>query len=250
MINLFLQTRSWVLQSISLVRQSLKISIFFGMLYLAMYMILPAIPGMQFVGLFSIFLWPFLTIFIIFYYKAMAEQKLFSFEQCAEMIKPKISSILLVGLFSFFYAILLSSLLGSDIASLVEISQKNQEHQYTISDFSGILSKLIVLAIPFMMMTWFSPLLIAFKNYDFIKSIKSSFAASLMYLFQIALALIGIMFLFLILVFAVSMTLSLFGGAKSTLISFLLSFSTIILMAIFIASTFALQSITFKAIFK
>ena len=68
MINLFLQTRSWVLQSISLVRQSLKISIFFGMLYLAMYMILPAIPGMQFVGLFSIFLWPFLTIFIIFYY--------------------------------------------------------------------------------------------------------------------------------------------------------------------------------------
>ena len=107
-------------------------------------MILPAIPGMQFLCLFSIFLWPFLTIFIIFYYKSMAEQKLFSFEQCAEMIKPKISSILLVGLFSFFYAILLSSLLGSDIALLVEISQKNQEHQYTISDFSGILSKLMV----------------------------------------------------------------------------------------------------------
>ena len=250
MINLFLQSRSWVLQSISLVRQSLKISIFFGMLYLAMYMILPAIPGMQFVSLFSIFIWPFFTIFIIFYYKAMAEQKLFSFEQCAEMIKPKISSILLVGLFSFFYAVLLSSLLGNDIASLVEISQKKQEHQYSVRDFSGILSKLIVLAIPFMMMTWFAPLLIAFKNYGFIKSIKSSFAASLMYLFQIALALIGIMFLFLILVFALSMTLSLFGGAKSTLISFLISFSTIILMAIFIASTFALQSITFKAIFK
>ena len=122
MINLFLQTRSWVLQSISLVRQSLKISIFFGMLYLAMYMILPAIPGMQFVGLFSIFLWPFLTIFIIFYYKAMAEQKLFSFEQCAEMIKPKISSILLVGLFSFFYAILLSSLLGSDTVSYTHLT--------------------------------------------------------------------------------------------------------------------------------
>lgn len=250
MINLFLQSRGWFLQSISLIRQSLKISIFFGMLYLAMYMILPAIPGMQFMGLFSIFIWPFLTILIVCYYKALAEKKLFLFEQCVEMIKPKIISVLLVGLFSFFYAILLSSLLGNDIASLVEISQENKEYQFTVGDFSGIFSKLIVLAIPFMMMTWFSPLLITFKNYSFIKSIKSSFAASLMYLFQIALALIGIIFLFLILVFAVSMTLSLFGGTKSTLISFLLSFSTVILMAIFIASTFALQSITFKAIFK
>ena len=156
----------------------------------------------------------------------------------------------LVGLFSFFYAVLLSSIIGNDIVLIAEIAQKEQDQKLIMSDFSGIILKIIVIAIPFMMMTWFAPLLIAFKNYSFVKSIKSSFAASLMFLIPIFLALLSIVFLFLILVFVLSIMFSLFGSSSSTSISFLLSFFIIILMSVFMASTFALQSVTFKEIFK
>tara|TARA_B110000444_G_scaffold254902_1_gene288220 strand:+ start:344 stop:1096 length:753 start_codon:yes stop_codon:yes gene_type:complete len=250
MINLFLQTRQWVLKTIWLVRQSIKISIFFGMLYLAMYMIFPALPGMQFMGLIAVFIWPFLTIFIILFYRTLAENKPFSFEKCVLLVKPKVSNLLLVGFFSFLYAVLLSSLIGSDIATLVEVSKNNQEYKYTFSDFSGIILKLLVLAIPFMMMTWFSPLLIAFKDYSFFKSIKSSFAASLMFLIPIMLSLLAITTLFLISVFVLSAIFAIIGSSTSALVSFFVSFLMIILMAAFMASTFALQSVTFKEIFK
>ena len=250
MINIFLQARRWFFESMWLVKQSLKISIFFGMLYLAMYVIFPAIPGMQFLGLFSVFIWPFLTIFIILFYQTLAEKKSFSFDQCIQLVKPKIRNILLVGLFSFFYAVLLSSMIGNDIVLIAEIAQKEQDQKLIMSDFSGIILKIIVIAIPYMMMTWFAPLLIAFKNYSFVKSIKSSFAASLMFLIPIFLALLSIVFLFLILVFVLSIMFSLFGSSSSTSISFLLSFFIIILMSVFMASTFALQSVTFKEIFK
>ena len=158
MINIFLQARRWFFESMWLVKQSLKISIFFGMPYLAMYVIFPAIPGMQFLGLFSVFIWPFLTIFIILFYQTLAEKKSFSFDQCIQLVKPKIRNILLVGLFSFFYAVLLSSIIGNDIVLIAEIAQKEQDQKLIMSDFSGIILKIIVIAIPFMMMTWFAPL--------------------------------------------------------------------------------------------
>lgn len=249
-MNIFLQIRNWILKSVWLVKQSLKISIFFGMLYLSVYVIFPAIPGMQFMGLFSVFIWPFMTILIVYFYSTIETNKNFSFEKYIETIKPKISNILSVGLFSFAYAVLLSSLIGNDIVGLVEFSQNNQDHQFTLNDFSGIIFKLIVMGIPFMMMTWFAPLLIAFKQYSVIKSIKSSFAACFMFLIPLTLSLLTLAMLFLLSVFMLSAILSSLSSSGPSFISFIISFLMLIFMSIFIASTFALQSVTFKEIFK
>ena len=102
----------------------------------------------------------------------------------------------------------------------------------------------------FMMMTWFAPLLIAFKGYSFFRAIKSSFAACLLYLIPIALGLLIISLCFLFIVLAISFIFAFIGTSASGLFSFVLSFSLIIAMAAYMALTFAIQSVTFKAIFK
>ena len=101
-----------------------------------------------------------------------------------------------------------------------------------------------------MMMTWFAPLLIAFKQYSVIKSIKSSFAACLMFLIPLTLSLLTLAMLFLLSVFMLSAILSSLSSSGPSFISFIISFLMLIFMSIFIASTFALQSVTFKEIFK
>ncbi len=52
--------------------------------------------------------------------------------------------------------------------------------------------KLLIMGIPFYMATWFSSLLIASNNYGLWKAIKSSFAGSLMYIFHLFFAWLGI----------------------------------------------------------
>jgi len=157
---------------------------------------------------------------------------------------------LMVGLLSFIYAGILSSLIGADITSLIELSKNTPDYNFMFDDFSGIIYKIIVIAIPFMMMTWFAPLLIAFKGYSFFRAIKSSFAACLLYLIPIALGLLIISLCFLFIVLAISFIFAFIGTSASGLFSFVLSFSLIIAMAAYMALTFAIQSVTFKAIFK
>jgi hypothetical protein len=250
MKSTFIKSSNWVLESIYLVKHSFKISLFFGMLYLVLYMILPAIPGMQFLGLFAVFIWPFVTICIIFFYQKLSQKEPFDLQEALKMIKPKVSGILMVGLLSFIYAGILSSLIGADITSLIELSKNTPDYNFMFDDFSGIIYKIIVIAIPFMMMTWFAPLLIAFKGYSFFRAIKSSFAACLLYLIPIALGLLIISLCFLFIVLAISFIFAFIGTSASGLFSFVLSFLLIIAMAAFMALTFAIQSVTFKAIFK
>ena len=106
MKSTFIKASNWVLESVYLVKNSFKISLFFGMLYLTLYMILPAIPGMQSLGLFAVFIWPFITIYIIFYYQKLSHEEAFDSQKPLEIIKPKIPDILKVGLFSFINAVI------------------------------------------------------------------------------------------------------------------------------------------------
>ena len=250
MKSTFIKASNWVLESVYLVKHSFKISLFFGMLYLTLYMILPAIPGMQSLGLFAVFIWPFITIYIIFYYQKLSQEEAFDSQKPLEIIKPKIPDILKVGLFSFIYAVILSGLIGADIASLIELSKGTPDYNFILDDFSGIIYKIIVMAIPFMMMTWFAPLLIAFKGYGFFKAIKSSFAACLMFFVPITLGLIIIFLCFLCSMLLISFAFAFIGSSTSGFISLILSFALIIAMAAFMSLTFAMQCVTFKEIFK
>jgi hypothetical protein len=126
---------------------------------------------------------------------------------------------------------------------IIELSQSSELEKISFNLISPIIIKILLATIPFIMLTWFAPLLIVFKNYNFLKSIKSSFAACLIYLIPLLLSWIFFICVFLLVIFIVSFI-------ASSLSPILSSFFILILVTIYFALTFAFQGITYKTIFK
>ena len=160
------------------------------------------------------------------------------------LLRQKLSHLIFVGLLSIAYTIFLSAWLSADMTRIIELSQSSSElEKVSFNLISPILIKILLATIPFIMLTWFAPLLIVFKNYNFLKSIKSSFAACLIYLIPLLLSWIFFICVFLLVIFIVSFI-------ASSLSPLLSSFFILILVTFYFALTFAFQGITYKTIFK
>lgn len=159
------------------------------------------------------------------------------------LLRQKLSHLIFVGLLSIAYTIFLSAWLSADMTRIIELSQSSELEKISFNLISPILIKILLATIPFIMLTWFAPLLIVFKNYNFLKSIKSSFAACLIYLIPLLLSWIFFICVFLLVIFIVSFI-------ASSLSPILSSFFILILVTIYFALTFAFQGITYKTIFK
>ena len=246
----FNQSYQWVYQSFSLFKLSARFSLIAGMFYLMFYMFIPATPGLNMLSPILIILWPFITVFIVAYYLSILEKQPYDFKKASGTLKGKFPRFIAIGLLSIFYTIILSAWVSSDIAEIFALSQTPDINRVQLSDFSPILMKALILTTPFLMLTWFAPLLIAFNNFNFFKSIKSSFAGCLLYFIQILMAWVVILSIFLGSIFMVTFLISSMSFLSNNLISLLSSFFVLILATIFIAISFTFQSITYKEIFK
>ena len=167
------------------------------------------------------------------------------------LLRQKLSHLIFVGLLSIAYTIFLSAWLSADMTRIIELSQSSSElEKISFNIISPILIKILLATIPFIMLTWFAPLLIVFKNYNFLKSIKSSFAACLIYLIPLLLSWLFFISIFLLVIFIVSFITSSMSFLSLSLSSLLSSFFILILVTIYFALTFAFQGITYKTIFK
>jgi hypothetical protein len=70
----------------------------------------------------------------------------------------------------------------------IQLSENNNELANVINNFVPMIGKLILLLLPLLMGTWFSPMLIVYNHYSLLKSIKSSVAGSLMYIIPLGLS--------------------------------------------------------------
>jgi len=237
------QTYQWIYESFSLIKRHIRFSLLAGMFYLMFYMFVPATPGLNILSPLLIILWPFVTILIVGNYLSKLNGQAFDIKMLFNLLRQKLSHLIFVGLLSIAYTIFLSAWLSADMTRIIELSQSSELEKISFNLISPILIKILLATIPFIMLTWFAPLLIVFKNYNFLKSIKSSFAACLIYLIPLLLSWIFFICVFLLVIFIVSFI-------ASSLSPILSSFFILILVTIYFALTFAFQGITYKTIFK
>lgn len=238
------QTYQWIYESFSLLKRHIRFSLLAGMFYLMFYMFVPATPGLNILSPLLIILWPFVTILIVGNYLSKLNGQALDIKMLFNLLRQKLSHLIFVGLLSIAYTIFLSAWLSADMTRIIELSQSSSElEKISFNLISPILIKILLATIPFIMLTWFAPLLIVFKNYNFLKSIKSSFAACLIYLIPLLLSWIFFICVFLLVIFIVSFI-------ASSLTPLLSSFFILILVTFYFALTFAFQGITYKTIFK
>ena len=175
---------SWVKESLALFKTAPRKWLMLALAYVSFFMMLPSVPGLQFLAFVSILLWPvFLAVVIALYRNAdMIKQQ--NLGDLLRVIQPKMSTLMALGAACLLYGVLISLLLNSDLQGLADMAQTKT--QMTESQMMTLVQKMMpvmlkmgLLLIPLMMATWFSPMLIAFNNYSVVKAIKSSIAGSL-----------------------------------------------------------------------
>ncbi len=247
---------SWVKESIDLFKTAPRKWLLLALAYVGVFMMLPSIPGLQFFAFISVLIWPvFLAIAIMMYRNAdMKKQQ--NLGEIFKQIQPKMSQLMALGAACLLYAVLVSFVLNSDIEGLVALTQNKTEMTEPqvlalMQKMVPFMLKLALLLTPLMMATWFSPMLIAFNNYDLVKAIKSSIAGSIQYMIALAAAWIllsgGIVVLMLTVGIAVGIVSNLVPALGQMLTSFLIFGCLLLATALMLAFQYVSYRDAFRA---
>ena len=250
MKNIFRQSKLWAFQSIQLLRNNIRLSLFLGMLYLFLYIILPSLSGLKFLMPLAIIIWPIVIIIFVSFFKSIDTKQTFEFSKVLKIPNESLKSLVALGVLCLFYTLLISFLLSEDLKSLVLISQESGENVRLAERISHIFVKLAVLSLPLYAATWFSPLLVRYNNFNLIKAIKSSFAGILSYIIPISITWLILFGGFLSLTFIIIFIFSLINASSIPFLSFLLIMSVLIILTAYVSALFAFQYVTYRDIFK
>ena len=237
-------------QSLILTKLNFKLTLLLGSVYIFAYLLIPTIPGLSLISPFLIIVWPISTMIFINYFKLIQNSKQPGLKDLLKIDKQNIRALTYLGLICLFYSLLISLILSPDLKNILAVANDSDVKE-NISNYGvGIIIKFIILAIPILMATWFSPILITYHNFGLVKAIKSSFAGVLLSIIPILIAWIILLGGFISLIFVIIMIFSILGASENILMSYVLIFSCMIALAAYIASLFSFQFITYKDIFK
>ncbi len=237
-------------QSLILTKLNFKLTLLLGSVYIFAYLLIPTIPGLSLISPFLIIVWPISTMIFINYFKLIQNSKQPGLKDLLKIDKQNIRALTYLGLICLFYSLLISLILSPDLKNILAVANDSDVKE-NISNYGvGIIIKFIILAIPILMATWFSPILITYHNFGLVKAIKSSFAGVLLSIIPILLAWIILLGGFISLLFVIILIFSILGANENILMSYVLIFSCMIALAAYIASLFSFQFITYKDIFK
>lgn len=184
---------SWVKEAVALFKTNPSKWMLLGLSYVAVFMMIPSIPGLQFFTFVVILMWPVFLVFAISLYRNADTQQPQSLSAVFSTIQPKIKSLVGLGAVCLLYGILVGLFLNSDVQGILQLSQVNGEMTESqaamvMQKMLPLLLKVLLLSAPLLMATWFSPMLIAFNHYGVIKAIKSSIAGSIQYMISLGAA--------------------------------------------------------------
>jgi hypothetical protein len=246
---------SWISESIALLKQAPRKWMFIALAYLAIFVFIPSVPGLQLFALLTIVIWPVFIAIAIRMYRNEEVKKTENISAIMQLIQPKIQKLLLLGLLTLVYFIGVSLIFSSDAQVLAEILNKQtqmseQEMVAAMETMMPILLKLMLLFIPLMIAVWFAPMLIAFNDYSVMKSLKSSVAGTIQYMVALTAAWLllsaGIVTLMLI----ASIIVGLFSFMQPAIAQTLMSFFLFGCFLISVALTLAFQYVSYRDIFR
>jgi len=243
---MLIKVKNWVHSCLILFKQSVRQSLFLGMLYITIFLFFPILPGVKLIAPITIFLWPFIVLIYIHFYRELDEKRDFELKQIFNTLKIKFRPLLSIGGLSFIFATLVSFVFYSDVGPKTEEIKSIAEYSEKLLP---TFIKIILISIPFFMATWFSPLLIVYNHYGVLKAIKSSLAGTLMFSIPLLLGwaiLTGGLILIILLVSIFFSSLSFLG---QNLISFLSSLFLLLSFTAYISILFIFQYVSYKEIF-
>lgn len=246
---------SWVTESVTLFKTAPRKWLLLALAYVGLFMMIPSLPGLQFFAFISILIWPIFLAVAITLYRNADYKKQQNLSEIVQNIQPKMSQLMALGGACLLYAMLVSFVLDSDMQGLAALTQNKtvmseSQMMSILQKMFPLLLKLTLLLIPLMMATWFSPMLIAFNNYDLVKAIKSSIAGSLQYMIALAAAWLlltaGILALMLVVGIVAGIISSLIPGLGQVLMSMVV-FGCLLLAT---ALMLAFQYVSYRDVFR
>jgi hypothetical protein len=125
------------------------------------------------------FSWPIFTSFIIGVCRETDAGRKTPLSVVFNRIKPHIWQLIFLGAIAFIYRIFTIALTQPDMEGLQEWDVNQHQTGALPVSFWVIVLKLILLQIPLLLSSWYSPLLVAYHQYSVFKSIGHSVWASL-----------------------------------------------------------------------
>jgi len=240
----------WNKESFLLFKKTPNQSLMLSLTYLFIFMLLPSVPMVQVFSIASILIWPIFLVFAVNFYKIHDKNKNETFLAVYEKIKPRLLTLLALGLICLTYAGMVTMILNAEMQHFIQLSENNNELANVINNFVPMIGKLILLLLPLLMGTWFSPMLIVYNHYSLFKSIKSSVAGSLMYIIPLGLSWLifsttAILFMLSCGVLIGSLA-SFFPSIGSSLMGAVIFFALLVITSVM----FAFQYISYRDIFK
>lgn len=226
-----------------------------ALVYLGFFVMLPSIPGLQVFAYITILVWPIFIVIAMRLYRNIEFKKPENLSTIMKLMQPNIRLLLMLGLINLFYFILISMLLSADIQTMAAILNKQaqlseQELTAAMQTMMPIFFKLVLLFIPLMMISWFSPMLVAFNRYSLGKAIKSSIAGCLQYIVALVAAWLLLSAGMMTLMMAASVLVGLFAVMSPAIAQSAISFIVFGCILLSIALTLAFQYTSYRDIFR
>jgi hypothetical protein len=244
---MLIKVKNWIQSCLILFKLSIRPSLFLGMLYVTIFLFFPILPGLKFISPVTIFLWPFIVLIYVHFYRELDAKRDFNLQYIFNLLKAKFRPLLSLGGLSFVFATTVSFVFYSDLGPKTEEIKSFAEASDRLLP---IFAKIILISIPFFMATWFSPLLIAYNEYGFLKAIKSSFAGTLMFSIPLLLGWFILTGSFILVVLFVSFLFSSLSFLGQNLVSFLSSLFLLLSFTAYISIVFIFQYVSYKDIFE
>jgi hypothetical protein len=177
---------SWAAESYAIFKAAPSKWMLVSIAYLAFFLLLPSIKGLQFLSYLAALTWPIALVITMTLFRNHDMKKQQNLAQIIANIKPKMTLLIALGAACLLYALGVSLLLQADIESVVKLIPKNAEMTeaqalMVMQKMLPLMAKLFLLLTPMLLATWYAPMLIVFNNYPLVKSVKSSIAGSLQY---------------------------------------------------------------------
>ena len=244
------KSHHWVTQSVLLSKLNFKVTLLLGSAYIFAYLLVPSIPGLSFISPFLIIAWPISTMIFINFFRLSQDKKEINFKALLKINKENMRLLIYLGVICLFYSLLISLVLSPDIKNILAAASEPEISEDISNNLVSILVKFMVLAIPILMATWFSPILIAYHNFGLIKAIKSSFAGVLLSIMPITLSWLILLGGFILVIFLMIVVFTILGSSENVLMSYVLIFLCMLVLAAYISTLFSFQYITYKDVYK
>lgn len=128
------------------------------------------------IGLTLTFSWPVFTSFIVGVFRETDAERTTPLNVIFNRVKPHFNQLIFLGAAFFIYRMLMLATFENDISAL-DIHQL--EREVMPIGFWWLILKLLLLQIPLLLATWYSPLLISYHQYSLWKSVYHSIWAAL-----------------------------------------------------------------------